>query len=345
MSIENLTKRLENHFFEKDLSGSVRVTLRDKIIFENSYGYADREKKISFTNDTLFSLYSMSKPLCTIGLLKLYDKGLVDIDSHPGKYLHEAENLDSRLTIRMMLHHRSGVPYFTDFPDITEKYSAKSMDEMRLALRELSKKPFNFPPDTATQYSNINFFISALIIENVTGIPYAEYMRNEVFLPLGMKDTYVDFTTPTIEGGAVGYSLTDGKVTAVPRVTDWYFGAGDVVSTVIDAYSLNLAIKHNLLLKPSTWQMALTPHSESDFGLGCIVIRNWHGKRRIQHNGGSRGFRTIHVYIPEDDLDIIFLSNCDFNDSRTAVCEIVYEEIYGTSGEPALEVEMDKGYI
>jgi CubicO group peptidase (beta-lactamase class C family) len=287
----------------------------------------------------------MSKPLCAIGLLKLYDKGLVDIESHPGKYIPEAEDFDSRITIRMMLHHRSGIQCFTQIPDITEKYSLDSSDEIRLALRELSKKPLNFAPDTSTEYSNINFLISALIIENVTGITYADYMRREVFEPLSMKDTYADFTSPFIAGGAVGYTLEDGKITAVSRRTGWTLGGADVVSTVADVYALNLAIKHNMILKESTWKMVLTPHSESDFGLGCIVMRNWHGKKRIQHNGGSRGFRTIHVYIPEDDFDIIFLSNCDFNDSRTVVCETVYEEIYGASGEPALKVEMDKGYI
>lgn len=325
--------------------GVLRVTLKDEILFEDTYGYADMEKKTPFERDTKFTLYSLSKPFCTIGLMKLYDKGLISLDDHPGKYLPEAQGFDSRLTIRHMLHHRSGIPYFTEFPDILEKHSAETTAAMRLALLDLARKPYRFAPDTDSQYSNMNFFIPALIIENITGVPYAEYMREEVFMPLGMKNAYVDFTSPFIEGGAVGHSLVDGRITPVPRVTDWYFGGGDVVGTVDDVYALNRAVKHKLLLKEETWNTILTLNKKSGFGMGCIIIENWNGKFRIQHNGGSRGFRTLHMHLPEDDLDIILLSNSDITDARYPVAEMVYEGLYSTANNSTSAPEMDKGYI
>ena len=79
--------------------------------------------------------------------------------------------------------------------------------------------------------------------------------------------------------------------------------------------------------------------------MGCIIIENWHGKFRIQHNGGSRGFRTLHIHLPEDDLDIILLSNSDITDARYPIAEMVYEGLYGASDTSAPAPEMDKGYI
>ena len=80
------------------------------------------------------------------------------------------------------------------------------------------------------------------------------------------------------------------------------------------------------------------------FGMGCMVF-DWHGKARINHNGGHTGFRTLHFQIIEDDFDVIFLSNSGFGDARNVIAEIIHDEIYGADVLPAPNVEMDKGYI
>ncbi len=78
-------------------------------------------------------------------------------------------------------------------------------------------------------------------------------------------------------------------------------------------------------------------------GMGC-TISSWHGKHRITHNGGHTGFRTLHIQLPEDDFDIILLSNCGFGDARNAFSEAIHDAWYGTGHGESTKIEMDKEY-
>ena len=103
---------MTEHYGSFKNSGYLRITLKDEIIYENSIGYADREKKTEFSSDSMFTFYSVSKPFCAIALLKLYDRGLIDIDRSPGEYVPQALGFDSRVTVRHLLQHISGIPDF-----------------------------------------------------------------------------------------------------------------------------------------------------------------------------------------------------------------------------------------
>ena len=103
-------------------SGMIRVTEKDEILYERNVGFSDFEKQIPFSKNSAFSLYSLSKPFCAIGLLLLYDRGLVDIDLHPSVYVPEMKGFHQNLTIRHVLHHISGLPDFEQTPAYKEKY-------------------------------------------------------------------------------------------------------------------------------------------------------------------------------------------------------------------------------
>jgi CubicO group peptidase (beta-lactamase class C family) len=173
---------------------------------------------------------------------------------------------------------------------------------------------------------------------------YAEYMKREVFEPLGMVSAIVDDEDVIIKHRTKGYELMDGKIIPADRTLDWMLGAGDIVGTVDDVYCLNKAIKHRLMLKTDTWEEILTPSPLNSMGMGCTVSR-WHGKRRITHNGGSKGFRTLHIQLPEDDFDIIFLSNSGWGNARKDIADAIYEIYYGDKTVSGYDVKMDVGYI
>ncbi len=341
---EKLTRFIDNYYGEHQNSGYLRITLKDKIIYERAIGFADIENKVAFTKQSMFTLYSLSKPFCAIGLLKLQDRGLVDIDLHPSEYLPEAKGFDGRVTIRQMLHHTSGLPDFVQTAHFDKTHATGLPHEMREHLLELSRFPLVFGPGTDAMYANVNFIISALIIENVSGMRYADYMKNEVFEPFGMHTATVDHEGMVIEQRVKGYELKEGKPSHVNRNLHWSFGAGDIVGTADDVYSLNRAIKHKLLLKKETWDEILTPSPINSMGMGCIVLP-WHGKTRIMHNGGSRGFRTLHMQLPEDDFDIIFLSNSGWGNARFEIADAIYEAFYGDSEKIGEDVKLDAGYI
>lgn len=321
---------------------SVRLTYRDQVLFSEHFGYANKDFATPITDDSVFTLYSLSKPFCAIGLLLLCDKGLVDLDEHPGAYLDEVKALDPRITVRQLLQHTSGAQ---GFHPIMDAHLPGYAHKLRPLLPQVAAQPVLFEPGKGALYTNIGYIIAALIIENISGLPYSEYMKKYVFEPLGMKTATVDHEKLTIPNRVSGHVLVDGVPTPVGKSHDWLFGAGDIVGRVEDVYCLNHAIKHKLLLKPETWEKVLTPSPLNNKGLGCTVTK-WHGKTRITHNGGHKGFRTIHIQLPEDDFDIIVLSNSGYTDEgRSEIAEILYRAFYDESAVSEKPLDMDTGYI
>lgn len=325
-------------------SGSLRVTKNDEIIYQRFIGQADREENLPLNESSVFTLYSLSKPFCAMGLLKLKDKNEVNLDKHPGEYVPEASGFDSGVTIRQMLHHTSGLPDFEQTKEFCEKYAPGLPEKIREHVKYLTAYPLLFKPGTGSMYANINFNLCALIIENVSGMPYAAYMKKEIFEPLGMNAAQIDGENPAVQNRVKGYALQEGQILPIERCSDWELGAGDILGTVDDVYCLNKAIKNRLLLKEDTWREALTPSPISGMGMGCTVS-DWHGKIRITHNGGHLGFRTLHVQLPADDFDIILLSNCGWGDARNEISEAIHEAYYGSDCTESKKIQMDSGYI
>lgn len=334
-----ITDYCKDHYF----SGSLKITIKNQTIYQKSVGFADFENKIPFNDDSLFTLYSLSKPFCTLGLFKLVDKGLIDINAHPSKYLPQASGFDKNLKIHHLLRHISGLPDFEQTEEFKNKYAPANTCDLRKHVELISNYPMRFSPGQSSMYANVNFIFCALIIENVSGQKYSDYMKKEVFLPLEMKTAYVDDRDIVAKNKVKGYSVDkSGNFTPVEKSYNWLLGAGDIVGTVNDVYCLNKAIKNRLLLSEESWQEILTPSPLNSMGMGCSVY-NWHNKYRISHNGGHYGFRTLHIQLPNDDFDLILLSNCDA-DSRTAISEGIHDIFYGKDDKVSI-FEMDKGYI
>ncbi len=344
--VERADAFLNDYQKEYDFYGSVRVTHKGKIVYEKMMRYSNRETGTRIERDSVFTLYSMSKPLCVIGLLKFYDKGILDIDKHPGEYVKEAKGFDESVTIRHMLHHISGLPDFGQLPDFKEKYAPGTPEKIREHLEILKSYPMNFKPGTDTMYANINMILCALICENLSGLSYPEYMKKEVFEPLGMKSAYID-NGEHCEKRVSGHIKENDKIYCTEPSRDWMMGAGDAAATVDDIYCLNIAIKERLLLKSGTWDMILTATPVNGyFGMGCMVGNDYRGrKKKITHNGGSIGFRTMHVQLPEDDFDVILLSNCDWVDGRHHIVNNLHDIYYDEKNKVSSQPELDKGYI
>jgi len=344
-AFQQLDRVLDDLCAREQYSGVLRLTLRDRVIFEKYMGYADRENKIPFTNDSVFNLYSMTKPFCAIGFMKLVEQGLVDLDRHPGAYLPEARGFDSRVTLRQILQHVGGLPDFEQDTDMEKRYPGHTGAQQRACIEELAANyPQHFAPGTGDHYANINYILPALIIEELTGRAFPEYMKNEVFEPLGAHTAQIANMDTVVEHRVKGYGLRDGDVVYVGHTEDWMYGAGDGIGRADDVYCLNKVVKHRLLLKPESWEQILTPSPLSGKGFGCAVIK-WGEKHRIQHNGGHRGFRTLHIHVPEDDFDLILLSNSGWGNARVEITRAVFDACYGTNNQMLSLGEMDKGYV
>ena len=335
--------RIKSYTGKNLISGVMRITSKNKILYESSFGYADDKEKKKFGGNSLFTLYSLSKPFLAIGIMKLYDKGEIDINAHPSEYLPEAAGFDKEVKIIHMLLHTSGLPDFEQNEEFRKKYAPGTNDRLREHTKLLTKYPQYFRPGTGFKYANVNYTLAALIAENVTKMKYSDFIVKEVLVPLGAVTMTVGGLEKDNPDRVKGYDLKDGVRKEVPASKDWLMGSGDLVGTVEDVFTLNGAVKNRLILKSDTWEKVLTPDPLSGMGIGCTVS-DWHGKRRITHNGGHTGFRTLHIHLPEDDFDIIFLSNSGYGDARYVISEIVHETFYGGGGKGE-RVSMDVGYI
>ena len=341
-----LNQRIDDYARAEGFSGVIRVTHKDQILYERSVGYADVAEKREFSANSRFTLYSLSKPFCALGLMKLWDKGLIDLSAHPSVYVPEVAGLHESLTVHHLLTHTSGIPDFFKTSAFYKNHKEEKNPDLRALLPELCACPAFFLPGESAHYQNTNFILSALIIENVSGMAYADYMREEVFLPLGMTTAVVEPPTGLdLPERVTGYEKAeDGTLYPAKRNVFFMLGGGDIVGRVDDVYCLNHAIKHKLLVSEEAWERILTPAPQNHKGYGC-TLTTWHGKRRITHNGGFIGFRTLHVQLPEDDFDIILLSNTGFGDARKVISEYIHDCFYGDSSAPTQDVEMDTGYI
>lgn len=346
MNINALEHELTDYCGKYDIFGQIRITKEDDILLDFSYGQADRENNVPFSDASVFSFYSISKQFCSMALMKLYERGLIDLYAHPGRYVPEADSFNEKVTVWNLLHHTSGIPDCEQTEGFRNAHSPVDPARIREDIRDLSHYPQMFEPETDALYINAGFVIASLIIENITGEPYEAFMQREIFEPMGMKDTRIDLQNLFIPNRVQGYEKDSetGVIFPRPRSLDWMKGAGDVTGTVSDLYMLNKEIKSPQVLKNSSWDIIMSPDPRNNKGMGC-TITNWHGKKRITHNGGHIGFRTLHIQLPSDDFDIIMLSNSGFhNESRDDISEIIHRHFYG-EGRAEAAVELDKGYI
>ncbi len=324
------------------LSGTLQLRYKEELIFHRNFGMADYENQIPFSDDSVFSYYSISKPFCAIGIMKQWDKGLVELDAHPGRYVPEAKALHPAVTIRHLLQHTSGIADFEQTEAFRTKYVHGPYENLREHLACISTYPTQFEPGTGGFYANINYCLISLILESVTGMDYGMYMREEVFSPLGLTTAQIDVFGLAVANRVRGYAEAQGKRIPVEKSYDWMRGAGDVIGTAADLYCLNPAIKHRTLLSDAAWKNILTPSPVNGFGFGCTVFP-WHSRTCIRHNGGHKGFRTLHFQVAEDDLDLIWLSNFTGCDIRSALIEAVGSCFYENAD--TVNASMDKGYI
>jgi CubicO group peptidase (beta-lactamase class C family) len=305
---------------EKNIpSVSVAVAKNGKIIWEEAFGWADREKMIRATPDTLYSLASISKPFTATGLMRLVEQGKIDLDKPANEYLGAAKLTGlagdaSAATVRRVLSHTAGLPYHYHFFYNNETEPVPSMDESIAHYGIIVT-----PPGEAYEYSNLGYGIIDYIISRVSGRDYANYMRTEVFLPLGLTHTSVD-VGPGLEADVA--QRYDMQQRPIPFYTFDHRGGSAIYSSAHDL--LRFAMFHlkghltdqQSILKDSTLDQmheTATPPVPADpglgYGLGWITQADDHGYRMVYHTGGMPGVATAVAMYPSEDVAIVMLSN------------------------------------
>ncbi|SEK38904.1 serine hydrolase domain-containing protein [Parapedobacter koreensis] len=312
LNIDEFMQRLHSR---SGFNGNVLIAKKGKILYQNTFGWADYLMKDSLKITSQFELASVSKPLTATGILKLWEEGKIKLEQTVDEFFPDFPYSD--VTIKQLLTHRSGLNnylYFTDQAEIwPDKHKGMSnMDVMNLFARY---KPDKYgKPDGRFFYNNTNYMILAAIIEKVTGEDFAIYMQENVFAPAGMKNTavYSKAVYEKIPTGVVGHDRV-WRRSVVQNFQDGPVGDKGTYSTVQDLFLFDRALRDGRLLKPETLDSAYagysTPTKELfNYGYGWRTFDPGDHKV-VYHTGWWHGFRNLYIRDLEDDITIVLLTN------------------------------------
>jgi CubicO group peptidase (beta-lactamase class C family) len=297
---------IANYVDDKTFMGNVLVVKDGHTLIDQGYGSADLEWNMPNSPTTKFRLGSITKQFTAASILLLQERGKLNIDDPISKYMPDSPAAWSKITVYNVLTHTSGIPSFTGFPDYRST-EWKDTTPIELVAR-FRDKPLDFEPAAKFNYSNSGYVLLGYLIENVSGQKYGDFLQQNIFTPLGMKDTGIDSNAALVPQRAQGYRRTphgiehDGYISmTIP------FSAGALYSTTGDLLKWEQGLFGGKVLKPESLARMTTPF-KSDYGFG-VFIRNTDGHKLITHGGGIEGFNTSLNYYPDDRLTVIVLGN------------------------------------
>ncbi|MEO8720237.1 MAG: serine hydrolase domain-containing protein [Ginsengibacter sp.] len=311
--LNSYRSEIEN-FYQKKLlrtgfNGAILVAKKGEIIFEDYHGFYNLQKKDSLTKHSAFHLASVSKTFTAMATMKLVQMGKLSLEDDVKKFFPNFPY--DQIKIKLLLSHRSGLPnylYFMDKLGWDKKKHCTNKDVLDYLIRF---KPAATNPDTHFNYCNTNYVLLGLIIEKASGKSYDNFLKQEFFIPLKMKDTYV-------------YSIKD-SATAMPSYNyrgrqeaftylDCGVGDKNVYSTPEDLLKWDQAMYTNQIFSAKTLEEAFSPYSNEkpgirNYGYGWRMNVYPNGKKVIYHNGWWHGNNAVFIRMIQDSATIIVLGN------------------------------------
>jgi CubicO group peptidase (beta-lactamase class C family) len=286
--------------------GTVLVAQDGKVLLDKGYGFANLEWDIPNTPTTKFRLGSLTKQFTAASILLLEERGKLKIEDPIKKYMPDAPAAWDKITIFHVLTHTSGIASFTGFPDYSSR-EAQAITPEKL-VEWFRDKPLEFEPGTKWNYSNSGYVLLGYLIEKISGQSYSDFVQQNIFTPLGMKDSGYDSNSAIIAHRAAGYTPgKSGPVNAGFVHMSIPFSAGALYSTTEDLLRWEQGLFGGKVLTAASLAKLTTPFKQDyAFGLG---VSTTNGHKVISHNGGIQGFNTLLAYYPDDKLVVAVLAN------------------------------------
>lgn len=308
--IQEVDNFYEKQFDRPSFNGAFLVAKNGQVIYEKYHGFSDISKKQGLTDRDAFHIASVSKTFTAMSVMKLVEEGRLQLSDTLGKFFPNFPY--EGITVKMLLSHRSGLPNYAYYLEkikwdkrirVTNEDILKTLYEYKPALDFISGRRF--------AYCNTNFALLALIIERVTGIPYHDFVKQNIFVPLGMNDTYV-YTLADSARAMPSYEY-NGRKWGFDYL-DLVYGDKNIYSTVRDLLKWDQALYGNKLFKQSTLDSAFAPYSFEkpgirNYGLGWRMFVYPTGKKIIYHNGWWHGNNSVLTRLTQDSATIIVLGN------------------------------------
>jgi CubicO group peptidase (beta-lactamase class C family) len=298
---------------EQRITGlSLAVVKNGTTIFNKGYGLANVEHNIPVTSETVIRLGSVSKQFFTTAILKLAEDGKLSIEDSVHKFFPDAPETWRPIRIRHLMSHSSGLqregPAYNNHviqPDLVVIKSAYSL-------------PLVFKTGEKYQYCNLAYFMLAEIITQAGKMPWQDYIRDNLFMPAGMKNSGMTDFYPIIPNRASGY-MHKGDTLVNADAMYAVRPSGGFLSTSSDMIRWEKVLREKkIILKKESWDMLWTPYikvsdnaqSKLFYGFGWFVDE-YNGHKIIMHGGSNTGFRSHYDRFVDDGLSIIVLTNTD----------------------------------
>jgi CubicO group peptidase (beta-lactamase class C family) len=302
---------------------SVAVFRQGQLVLAKGYGYADLADRVPASANTIYRLASVTKQFTAAAILHLAEEGELSLDDQISDYLPDYPSPGRRITIRELLSHTSGLSDVAVIPILEEGGGVGYTRDRVIGL--VGSQPLDFEPGTGHSYSNVGYILAGVLIEEVTGTTFADYVTEEVLRPAGLNQTsFCPDEQPSADRWAHGYDLQYGNwpralrlgrppafVDPAPINMEVVSSAGGLCSTVTD-----LARWPGLLrsyLEPASYRemsrpTVLADGTEVPYGLG-VQIRQFGPHPAVSHGGVVTGFVSLVADFPEDDITVAILVN------------------------------------
>ncbi len=300
---------------------AVRVAKAGVVLLEKGYGFADVERKLPATPETVFRLASVTKAFTGTAVLMLAERGAIALDDPVTKHLPSSPPAWRDVTVRHLLSHTSGLPNYLDRPNSME-WAAREYTVQQL-IDSFKDWPAVFAPGERSAYSNSNYVLLGAIIEKVSGLPFDRFVETSIFAPLGMTATACGSSVKELSRLATAYEparTADDQLdwtrllVARPYSYSSVYAVGSCVSSVRDLVRFHDALRAGRLigadaaarsLAPAGLRVGVSPTmSEGGWQLDTIG-----GRRAVMRGGALPGVCTWFLTIPDGDVSVILLSN------------------------------------
>lgn len=330
---------------KQHISGmEIAVGRNGRVLYARGYGLRNRARRLPVTSQTVFPIGSITKQFTATAVMLLVERGKVDLNAHVSRYLPSAPH-GAEITVRELLNQTSGLPdYLEDKPLLTAIMAGTDGPHQVQSLVALvNGKPLNFKPGSKYEYSNTNYALAGLLVSRVSGMPYATFLKREIFAPQQLTSTqYLSTTVPSGTDVARGYNYVKGRFVQIAQFSmDWANAAGAIASNTADLIRWDHAYFSGAIIPLQAVRVATTPpphiamlaskNRTNNIGLGYAfgwVQARAEGRQMIWHNGGLPGARAMNATFPRDALEIVVLTNASQaapEETALKIARVIYD--------------------
>ena len=305
---------------------SIGLVQNGKLIYSKGYGMADLEHNIPIDSSSVFSLASVSKQFTVFAVLLLEQQGELSLDDDIRKHLPEFPDYGEKITLRQLANHSSGIRSHLQLLGQGGYISDNVITKKNAHQVIFRQAELNFKPGTEYNYSNSGYVLLAEIVEKVSGEPFSLYMKENVFDPLKMNNSFVmDDYHRIVKNRANSYENENGTYVNAPANYS-YFGSTGLYTTIIDLskwvsnFSNPKIGNKDIFMKMNTMAV-LNNGNKYEYALGQFV-GNFKGLEQIYHSGGDAGYRAYLGRFPNENISVLLLSNNNTVDAQGKALEI-----------------------